>query len=305
MKKTTYKIWDLIKDAAKKYGKDDPIKLAGTTAYFTIFAIAPILIIIISVLGIFLGEESISSKLYAEINNLVGKESAEFIREIVDNYQSQEKGIIGTIIGIVIFLVASTTFFTILQNSLNYIWRIKVKPKNNILKALKDRLLSFGLILSLGFIMLVSLLIDAAISFVKNYLTDLFPDITLVLIQAANIIISFAITTFIFAIIYKFLPDAKIRWRVTWIGALITASLFFLGKFLIGLALGSTNVGALYGTAGSVVLFLLWVFYSSIILFFGAEVTLMYSLKFDRDIIPKNYAVRFEIDEVKENEDNN
>jgi membrane protein len=300
MKKTTYKIWDLIKDAGKKYSKDDPIKLAGTTAYFTIFAIAPILIIIISVLGIFLGEESISSKLYAEINNLVGKESAEFIREIVDNYQSQEKGIIGTIIGIAIFLVASTTFFTVLQNSLNFVWRIKAKPKNNFLKAMKDRLLSFGLILSLGFIMLVSLLIDAAISFVKNYLTDLFPDITLVLIQAANILISFAITTLIFAIIYKFLPDAKIRWRVTWVGALITAALFFLGKFLIGLALGNTNIGALYGTAGSVVLFLLWVFYSSIILFFGAEVTLMYSLKFDRDIVPENYAVRFEIDEVKE-----
>jgi len=290
----------ILGKSVKKYKKDNPIRLAGTTAYFIIFAIAPILIIIISVLGLIIEEKTISSKIYNEINAMIGEEGTGFIKNIVENFQNTDRNFIGTIVGIAVFLIASTTFFSVLQSSLNFIWRIRAKPKHNMLKALKDRLLSFGLILSLGFIMLISLIIDAALSFLREFLNNYIEDYTLYLIKPINFVISFAIITVIFAMIYKFLPDANIKWRVTWVGAIITSVLFTIGKFLIGFALGATNINVMYGAAGSVVVLILWVFYSSIILFFGAEITQQYAIHFKHEIKPKNYAVAIEINEVGE-----
>lgn len=300
MQKKVKNILHLVSDAAKKYKKDDPVRLAGTTAYFTIFAIAPIILIIISVTGLVVDEQNMSQKIYTELNRLIGEDGTAFVKNIVNNYQDKETNLVGTIVGIVTFLITSTTFFKVLQNALNFIWRIRAKPKHNFLKALVDRLLSFGLILSLGFIFLVSLLVDAGLAFLKDYFTDILPDITLTLFNIINYIMAFVIITFIFAIIYKFLPDAKIKWKVTWIGALITAGLFSLGKYAIGFALANTNIGFMYGAAGSVVIFLLWVFYSSIILFFGAEITQQYAEYFSHEIEPKSYAVKIRISEIDE-----
>lgn len=290
----------ILVNSIKKYQKDDPIRLAGTTAYFTIFAIAPILIIIISLLGFVVSEQVISEKIYEEMNTLIGTEGTTFVKSIVKNFQESDRNIVGTIIGIVIFLVASTTFFAVLQNALNFIWRVRAKPKNNLIKTLKDRLLSFGMIISIGFILLVSLVIDAALSFLREFLNNYIEDYTLVLIKSINFVISFGILTVIFALIYKFLPDSSIKWKVTWVGAIITATLFTIGKYLIGLILSSTNVGVMYGAAGSVVVFVLWVFYSSIILYFGAEITQQYAVYFQHEIKPSEYAVQIEINEVKE-----
>ena len=300
MKQKFNNYFKIIKRAAAKYKKDDPIKLAGTTAYFTVFAVAPIVIIITSVTGLLLGQEEIQSKLFSELDTLIGADGTEYVKSIVQNYQDRDKGIAGTIIGVVIFLITSTTFFTILQNSLNFVWRIRSKPKNNLVKTLKDRLLSFGLVLSLGFIMLVSLLIDAIMGFVRDFLKDIFEDITILLMEAADFILSFGIVWLIFAIIYKYLPDAKIKWKVTWTGAFITTVLFVIGKFLIGLFIGNTNIGVMYGAAGSLVIILLWVFYSSMIFFFGAEITHEYAKMYDKEIVPNEYAVEIEINEVKE-----
>jgi membrane protein len=281
----------------KKYRSDDPVKLAGTTAFFTIFAVAPILIIITAVTGLIIGEDIMSERIYAELNSLIGEEGADFVATIVENFRGTERNIIGTIIGIIIFLIASTTFFTILQNSLNHIWRVRAKPKSNLLKALKDRLLSFGLIISIGFILLVLLVVDAALSFFRDFLENYFDQFAFVLIRSINIVISIGVLVLVFALIYRFLPDTRMQWKVTWTGAVITSLLFVAGRYVIGLLLGIADIGIMYGAAGSAVVFLLWVFYSAVILFFGAEITQQYAAYYNYDIRPKDYAVEIEISE--------
>jgi membrane protein len=289
----------LLKRAVQKFRKDNPVQLAGTTAFFAVFAMAPLIIIIVSVAGILLGQEQIQTKLFDEIDNFLGAQSSEYIRSIVDNFQDTRTSIIGTIVGFVIFIFISTTFFTILQKSLNAVWGIRAKPKHNFVKTLYDRLISFGLILSLGFIMLISFIVDAAIALFQDYLHNHFPDFTIFIIEVGNFILSFVIIWVTFAMIYRFLPDAHIKWKVTWVGALITTLLFIIGKALISFGLGSTNVGAIYGAAGSFVVILLWVFYSSLIFFFGAEITQQYAEMYSHVIRPKDYAVRIEIKEME------
>lgn len=302
MKEKIRNISNLIKRSAIRYKTDNPIQLAGTTAFFAIFAIAPLIIIIVSVAGILLGQEQIQAKLFGEISQILGNQGTQYIRGIVENFQDTRKSITGTIVGFVVFIFISTTFFSVLQTSLNHIWRVRAKPKNNFLKTLYDRLISFGMILILGFIMLLSFLVDAALSVFRGFLHESFPDLTILIIQAGNFIVSFAIAIVIFAMIYRFLPDAHIKWRVTWVGAFITALLFIVGKELISFGLGSANIGAMYGAAGSLVVILLWVFYSSIIFYFGAEITQQYAEIYSHDIKPKEYAVRIEINEVTSEE---
>lgn len=298
MRKGFHAVWKILANSFKKYQKDDPVKLAGTTAYFTIFAIAPIFIIITSVLGLIMSEEAISTRIYNELNFLIGPQGGDFVKTIVENFRETERNIAGTIVGILIFLVTSTTFFAILQNSLNFIWRVRAKPKNNVIKALKDRLLSFGLILSIGFILMISLVIDAVLAFFSDFLENYLDHYALVIIKPVNFIFSFAILLLIFALIYKYLPDTRIRWRVIWVGAFVTAVLFTAGKYLIGLLLGMSDISVIYGAAGSAVIFILWVFYSSIILFFGAEITQQYAEYYNYEIKPEEYAVRIEINEL-------
>ncbi len=288
----------VIVRAFRKFRKDDPVRLAGTTAYFAIFAMAPIVIIIISLAGIIMGKQEISSQVYAQLNDLIGDQGTSYIRNLVDNYSSQDKNTLGTVIGVGVFLITSTTFFTVLQNSINYVWRVRAKPRHNLVKALKDRLLSFGLILSMGFLLMISMLIEAVISVLKDYIDRILPGVEVVLIIFSNIVLTIGIMMLIFAMIFRFLPDAVVKWKVTWVGALITACLFEGGRALIGLFLGTSNIGIMYGAAGSLVVILLWVFYSSMIFFFGAEITQQYASLYAGEIIPKNYAVKIKISET-------
>ena len=303
MKEKLKAVRKILVRSVKEYKKDDPVKLAGTTAYFTIFAVAPILIILISALGFVLEEETVRERIFNEVDAIIGKEGAEFIETIVTNFRNRNQTVAGAFIGILVFLIASTTFFTILQNSLNFVWRVKAKPKNNFFKALKDRLLSFGLILSIGFILLVMFMGDLALSYFTAFLERYIDEYALILIRILNIAFLFVILVLVFAVIYKYLPDTKITWRVTWVGAIVTAFLFSIGRFIIGLVLGFADIGVMYGAAGSAVIFILWVFYSAIILFFGAEVTKQYAKYYNYDIKPKDYAVRIRIQEVSEDDE--
>jgi len=301
MKRKLLRVYRLLKNSTIKYKQDDPVRLSGTAAFFMVFAMAPIIIIIISIIGILLGQETIHEKIFGEIHTLIGEKGTQYIKDLVSNYQDTTRGTIGTIVGFIIFLFTSTTFFAVIQRSLNFIWRVKARPSKGIIQILKVRVLSFGLILSLGLVLIVSLIIDALLTMLGDFISDLVPGLTYYIIQAGNFIISFGVIMLFFAMIFKFLPDAKIRWNVTWTGAFITTILFMVGRAIIGLALGNTNISLMYGAAGSLVVILLWVFYSSIIFFYGAEITQQYAKMYSEDIVPKKHAVRIQVNEVTQN----
>ncbi len=283
------------------FGTNNPVNLAGTTAYFAIFSMAPILVIIISVFGFFTGNETMRTKLFEELNVLVGSESTQLLQNAIQNYQITENSGIGAFIGIVFFLISATTLFSVMQNSINFIWRIKVKSnlRQGALKLAKDRVFSFGVILCLGFVVLVSLIIDASISFLKDFLNTYFSPDFVFLAQLANIVLSLAVITAVFALIYRFLPDVKVKWRASWFGAMFTAVLFAVGKFVIGIIIGNSNLGAVYGAASSFVVILVWIYFVSLIFYFGVELTHQYSRFYKHDNRPVNYAVPFEISEVE------
>lgn len=287
----------IVVESAKSFFADGPMDLASTTAYFAIFSIAPILIIIISTFGYLAGDSTIRVKLFNELNTLLGQESTAVLQNAIENYQISEKSLIGTIIGIAFFLFSATTLFSTMQSSINFLWRVKVKSniKMNVFKLVRDRVLSFGVILSLGFILLVSLVIDAVIGYFREFLTVYFSEQFVVLAQIVNIFISLAIISSVFAVIYHFLPDVRVRWNASWFGGIVTAVLFTAGKYIIGIVIGSTQLGAVYGAASSFIGILLWVYYASLIFYFGVELTRQFSLFFKHDNKPLNYAVPFKI----------
>ena len=291
----------ILKATVKGFMAGRPVDQASSTAYFAIFSIAPILIIIIAIFGYFAGDSTIRVKLFDELNVLIGKESTQILKNAIDNYQISKNSGIGTIIGVGVFLISSTTLFSVMQDSINYIWRVKVKSnlKLSIFKLIRDRILSFGVILSLGFILLVSLLVDAAIAYLKEFITTYFSENFLFLAQVANFGISLTIISIIFAVIYHFLPDVKVRWSASWFGAIITSMLFIIGKIVIGIIIGSSNLGAVYGAASSFIGILVWIYYASLIFYFGVELTRQYSLYFHHKNTPLNYAIPFEITTLK------
>ena len=203
----------------------------------------------------------------------------------------------GTVMGITFFLVSASALFSAMQNSINYIWRVKIKSKIKwgILNVLKTRLLSFGVILSLGFVLLVSLIVDASIAFLKDFLTTQFSPDFVVLTQVVNVVVSLAIIAGIFALIYKYLPDLNVEWSASWYGAIITSILFALGKVAIGMVIGNSNLGVVYGAAGSFAVILVWIFFVSIIFYFGVELTCQFSEYFKHKNTPAKFAATFKI----------
>jgi membrane protein len=291
----------IVKKALLHFGTNRPVEHAGTTAYFAIFSMAPILIIIISVFGYFAGDEAIREKLFDEINLLIGSESTQVLRNAITDYKIAENSGLGTIIGIGFFLVSATTLFSAMQNSINYIWRIRIRSnlKMSVLNLLKTRALSFGVILSLGFVLLVSLVVDASIGFLKDFLSDRFSPDFVVVAQILNTILSLVIIATVFAFIYRFLPDVKVKWSASWFGAVFTSVLFAVGKIIIGLFIGNSNLGAVYGAASSFVVILIWIYFVSIIFYFGVELTYQFSLFYRHEMTPAKYAVPFEIARIK------
>lgn len=276
------------------------MKLSASLSYYTIFSIGPVLIIMISLAGLFYGREAVEGKIYYQLNGVLGSNAALQIQEIIRNIEHSQLSTSGAILGIGILLVGATGVFTEIQDSINYIWSVKAKPQKGWLKLLINRVISFSLIISFGFILLVSLIIHALVDLLYDKIIILFDEATVYIFQMINYVFLFLIITTLFAIIFKILPDARINWRDAFVGAGFTAALFIIGKYLIGLYISNSNVGVTFGAAASIVLILLWVYYSSIILYFGAEFTKVYALTFGSGIEPDKTAVFIVKQEVKE-----
>lgn len=290
----------VAKDAGIAFSDDNAFKLSASLSYYTVFALAPLLIIIISLTGIFFGRDAVRGKLYEQINGVVGSQAALEIQQIIANIHHSHTTATGTIVGAAILIVAATGVFTEMQGSINFIWSVKAKPKKGWLKYLINRLISFSLVIGLGFLLLVSLVINALLNLLSDKLTTIIPHYTIYLFDVVNKGITLIAITGLFTVIFKVLPDATISWKDSLIGATFTAILFLLGKFLIGLYLGRSNLDITYGTAASIIIILTWVYYSSLILYYGAEFTKVYALSEGAGIRPKQTAVFIVKREAKE-----
>ena len=280
-------IFKLLQEAFKQWQQDKASLLAAALAYYTVFSITPLLVIAIAIAGAVFGEEAARGEIVQQINQLVGQQGAEAIETALANADRPEISSTASIISVVILLVGASGVFAQLQEALNTVWNVKAKPNAGIWGFIRKRLLSFGVVLAVGFLLLVSLIFSAVLSGIGKL--DIIPGFT-PLWQLLNFAISFGFISLLFALIYKYLPDAKIRWKDVWVGAIITALLFTFGKFLIGLYLGRGSFGSAYGAAGSLIVFLAWVFYSAQILLFGAEFTQVYARKYGRKISPDAHA---------------
>lgn len=283
-------VFGVLKQTFSEWSEDKAPMLGASLAYYTVFSLAPLLIISIAIAGFFLGQEAARGQIFDQINGLLGNQGAKAMQDMVQNAGSKPAtGVIASVVGVVTLLCGASGVFGQLQTSLNIIWGVEPKPGRGILGMVKDRFLSFGFILVVGFLLLVSLLLTAAISFVAEWIGGLTPG-TEVFAQVLNFVLSFGVTTVLFALIFKFLPDAKIAWKDVWLGAAITAALFTLGKFGLGLYLGKSSVGSSFGAAGSLIVLLLWVYYSAQILFFGAEFTQVWANRFGSHVVPADDA---------------
>jgi membrane protein len=289
------KIWQFIKEVFDKWLDDKAPKLGAALSFYTIFSLAPLLVIAISVAGFIFGPDAARGELVGQIKDLVGQEGAEVVQTALKNTSDQGSGIIAVIISLITLFIGSTVVFVELQESLNIIWRIKPKPERGMIKGLlKDRVQSFALVVATGFLLLVSLLVSTILSIISNYVSETFVEIPLYLLDIGNLVISLGVIFLLFGMIYKVLPDVHIKWKDVWVGALVTSVLFVLGKYLIGIYLGTSSLSSAYGAAGSLVVLLLWIYYSAQILFLGAEFTYAYTNRFGSGVRPKSKFMKYE-----------
>jgi len=283
-------LWELLMATVHDWQTDKAARLGAALAYYMVFSLPAMLIIVIAIVGVVFGRQVAEAKIILQIQGLVGKEGADLVQTMIESASQPRASLIATIVGVVTLLVGGLGAFGQLQDALNTIWEVTPKTGRGLKGILQDRAISSGLVLGTGFLLLVSLVISAALTAMTTYLNGFFGDVLLVA-QVLNVVISFVVVTLLFAMIFKYLPDAKIAWRDVGIGAVITALLFTIGKFLIGLYLGSTGAGSTYGAAGSLVVILLWIYYSAQILLFGAEFTQVYANRYGSKVTPTDNAV--------------
>ena len=283
---------ELLKITALDWWNDNTLRLAASLAFYTVFSLAPIIIIATAVAAMIVGEEVAHRTLIDQIDGLVGEAGAVAVSDVLKSADASNRSVLATIIGVGSLLVGSTAVFAELQAALNQIWDVQAAPEGTrmIRKLVVDRLVSFSLVLGIGFLLLVSLIISAILAFVEESLNVWLPMAWVW--RLANIVVSYLVVTFIFMAIYKILPDVKITWRDVLVGAAVTALLFTLGKFFIGLYLGQVPLAGTYGAAGSFVVLLIWIYYSALICFFGAEFTQVYARRYGSQIHPNSQAVR-------------
>ena len=285
-------LFAILKKAASDWIEDQAPTLGAALAYYTVFSLAPLLIIAIAIAGLAFGREAAQGQIFEQLRGLLlGEESGKAMQDLVQNANAKPAtGVVASLIGVVTLLLGASGVFGQLKTSLNAIWNVQPKPGRGILGIIQDRILSFGFILVVGFLLLISLLLTAAIAVMGEWFSGMVPGME-PLAHIVNLVLSLALITLLFAMIFKFLPDAKIAWHDVWIGAFITALLFIVGKFALGFYLGKSAVGSSYGAAGSLIVLLLWVYYSSQILFFGAEFTQVYANRVGSHVDPADNAV--------------
>jgi membrane protein len=295
--------WAILKQTVLNFFQDDSFSYASSIAFYTIFSLPAILIISLSVGATFYEREVVQEELINQVARLIGPKSAADIEEILINATMDSTGTIAKIIGVATLVFSATTVFISLQTSINKIWGIKPKPERGFIKYIVDRLLSLAMVITLGFLLLVSLIIETVLMIVQNGMAKVFAGWTLYFVSALNICISLAFITLIFAMMFKVLPDAKIKWKDVWVGSLVTTALFTAGKYLIGFYLGNSSVNSAYGAAGSLVIILIWVYYSTVIFLFGAELTSVYAEKTGSEITPYHHAVKVQMIEIEKDQE--
>lgn len=293
------KSWNLLKESFNEFLNDNAIKLSASLSYYTIFSLPPLLIIIISLCGIFFGADAAKGEIFGQINGFVGNDAVLQIQEMIKNVKLSDGNVFATTVGFIILLIGASGVFAEIQSFINYIWGIEAKQKRGLAKFIKNRLMSFSMIGSVGFLLMVGLIFNTVMDVLNNRLVAYFPQITVYLFYVLNIIIVFVIITFLFSVIFKSLPDGKVAWKDSLIGAGFTAFLFMIGKFAIGAYLASSDVASIYGAAGSVILIFIWVYYSAIILYFGAEFTKVYANAHGHKIVPNKYSVKIEKKQIE------
>jgi len=269
---------------------DNVPRLGASLAYYTLFALAPILIVAISIGGLVFGPEAVRGEIVGQIQGLIGREGAEAVQSMLEGASRPGSSIAATVVGIITFFLGATGAFLELQTALNSIWHVEPKSDGSFWRELvMQRVISFGLVVAIGFLLLTSLLVSAALAAIHRYMGTAFPGVV-VLWEALNVIVSLTVITLLFALIYKVLPDVKLSWRDVWVGALVTAGLFSIGRLIIGLYLGTASIASTYGAAGSVIVILVWVYYSTQIILLGAEFTRAYVDEFGRRPPAEEYA---------------
>ena len=288
-----FKIKDLkqiFKHSFNAWIDKDPFRLSAVIAYYAIFSIPGLLVLIIAIAGYFFGKENVNQEIIAQISLTMGTETASQINEILQKSGTSKSTIWGSIVGIIILLVGATGVFVELQKTLNLIWHVKVKPQEGILTILKARLFSFGLILAIAFLLMVSLVVSTAIAAFSEWIIAYTSNFITLLFYIINFIFSLAILSALFGLMFKILPDAKIKWKHVWLGSVLTGLLFTIGKTALAFYFGKAEPASIYGAAGSIILILLWVSYSSMILFFGAEFTVAYAKMYSGVVPPTEIA---------------
>jgi membrane protein len=292
MKKTIKAFFKIAGSASIRWWEKDPFMQSAVIAYYAIFSMPGLLVIVISVGSLFFKRDVITGQLFTQISSIMGIETAKQIQNMIITISQTNKSVLATIVGLITVLLGATGVFVELQKALNVIWEVKAKPRRAVFTLIRTRLFSFGLILSVGFLLLISLTITTIIAVMGNWVMNHWPNIVLIIFYVLNFIISFGVVMLLFALLFKILPDVKIQWKYLWWGSILTAFLFILGKTAIGFYLSKTNPGSAYGAAGSIVLILLWVSYSSMILFYGAEFTRAYADYFNGKVSPTEVAVK-------------
>jgi membrane protein len=272
-------IADLLRETLREWSRDNCLRLGAALAYYTIFSMAPLLVIVIAIAALAFGRQAAEGEILQQVESVLGAQGAETVRGMIERASRPSAGILAAVGGLVTMVIGASGVFAQLQAALNEIWNVPPKPRRGILVMLKERVASFSIIVVIGFLLLVSLVLSAALSALHGYVGSLFSGATFVM-ELLNFAVSFGVVTLLFAMIFKILPDADIRWSDVWIGAAFTAFLFAVGKLAIGLYLGNTTAGSVYGAASSLVIILLWIYYSSQLLFFGAEFTQVYARRY-------------------------
>ncbi len=294
------KVWLLIKGCFKKYQEHDPVIYAAAIAFLTLFSLPSVLIIIVQVGSPFLGEQDTRIELSGKVESLVGTTSAEQIQKIINNRSLGDANPLTDLISIVFLLLSATVIFTFLKKAINSIWGMKPKPHRTLVKFLADGLRSFLLIILLSLLLLVTLSFQVVLNYLNEFATENFIGVSSYINETADYLVSWGVASVTFALLFKYLPDAKVHWHEAMVGALVTGVLFTIGKYLIGLLLVNTSITTIYGAAGSLAGLLVWVFYSSILLLIGAIFTQVYASQIGESIKPKENSVRIVTREVEE-----